>query len=406
MNKQKLMVLVAFACLLGVAVIIGCTTVGEGFLVPAEVGLELFAPKFLVAFSESPTPEVLSVFKVDATTGGLTAAASSPVNTHIGCCAVFIDIDPQSRFVYVPNTDGTVDANDNTVSVYSLDQSTGALTEVAGSPFGSGGTDPIAARVHPSGSFLYVNNRTSPNIAVFSVNTSTGALTAVGAPVIVSGQLVQLIMDPLGRFLYATACGTNCDTSGGAQPDQVFAFSINQATGALTAAGTAATGKYPRTGAVDAVGNFLFVTAGDNDFEAPANALNAFSINSSTGALTAVSGSPFTTADGAYGAAIPPNSGFLVTGARDANTLQVWKIGSNGALTQVSGSPFTPSPALNYEHGVFSEPSGKFGYVLDGNNDQIRIGSVNPSTGALTETAGSPVTTGGLNFPVSIAVGH
>jgi 6-phosphogluconolactonase len=41
-------------------------------------------------------------------------------------------IDPSGTFAYVANQ------NSNTVSVYALDSTTGALTQVSGSPFAAG----------------------------------------------------------------------------------------------------------------------------------------------------------------------------------------------------------------------------------------------------------------------------
>jgi 6-phosphogluconolactonase (cycloisomerase 2 family) len=216
--------------------------------------------------------------------------------------------------------------------------------------------------------------------------------------VTVSGQLVTLAIDPLGRFLYASACGTSCDTTSG-QPDQVFAFRIDSSTGALTAAGTAATGAFPRTAVVDALGNHLYVTCGP---DGTADVISAFDINTSTGGLTAITG-PFTTGNLPFGAAIPPGDSVLVTGDRTDNTIRAWRIGGNGGLTLATGSPVTPTPTMDYEHGVFSDPSGKFIYVLDADNDQIRIFTVS-SAGALAETTGSQVPT--VGFPTSLAVGH
>ena len=45
------------------------------------------------------------------------------------------------------------------------------------------GTQPMSASVDPSGAFLYVANYGSASVSVYSLNPSTGALTAVGAPV-------------------------------------------------------------------------------------------------------------------------------------------------------------------------------------------------------------------------------
>ena len=52
-------------------------------------------------------------------------------------------------FAYVPNH------GSNTVSAYTIDATTGALTSVAGSPFATG-TGPFAVAVSPNGQFVDV----------------------------------------------------------------------------------------------------------------------------------------------------------------------------------------------------------------------------------------------------------
>lgn len=56
---------------------------------------------------------------------------------------------PPGTFLYVTN------AGANTVSAYTVDSASGALSPVSGSPFPTG-TQPMAAAVDPSGKFLFV----------------------------------------------------------------------------------------------------------------------------------------------------------------------------------------------------------------------------------------------------------
>ena len=56
-----------------------------------------------------------------------------------------------SKFAYVPNLD------DDTISAYSIDSSTGALSAIAGSPF-QAGSEPFQAATDASGKFLFVIN--------------------------------------------------------------------------------------------------------------------------------------------------------------------------------------------------------------------------------------------------------
>jgi 6-phosphogluconolactonase (cycloisomerase 2 family) len=124
-----------------------------------------------------------------------------------------------------------------TVHVYNVNSSSGALTEVPGSPF-TAGLSPDEIAVDPSGKFFYVINQQSDDIAAFSVDASSGTLTPLpGSPFPVGTQPagqqpIALAIDPTGRFLYVAATtdiGTEVSYN-------FYEFTIDSATGVLTAA--------------------------------------------------------------------------------------------------------------------------------------------------------------------------
>jgi 6-phosphogluconolactonase (cycloisomerase 2 family) len=111
----------------------------------------------------------LDVFSVAA--GGALSRASS---AQSGSAAQFAATDPQNRFVFVVNP-----SQNATVSAFKLG-SDGALTAAPGSPYSTiqGGGEP---RVDPSGKFLYIVG--SFGIGVFGIDQSTGALSPIsGSP--------------------------------------------------------------------------------------------------------------------------------------------------------------------------------------------------------------------------------
>jgi 6-phosphogluconolactonase len=90
--------------------------------------------------------------------------------------------------------------------------------------------------------------------------------------------------------------------------------------------------------AMDSVHKFLFVSNQN------ANNLSAFSINTSTGILTPIPGSPFATGAVPHGVAVDPRGKFVVVGNQNDNSVSVFSINSsNGALTPIPGSPFNRS---------------------------------------------------------------
>src|SRR5512135_827128 len=144
MKKQRMTVLFAFSCLLVFATAIGCGTAGENFLIPIGGGAQ-----FAFVVNSEPDTTVsgltISAYALDSSSGKLTAVPGSPFNDAAvsGRGNLFMDVDPDGRFLYVPNRDG------NTVSVFSIG-SNGALTPV-GTPTGTNGSDAFAVKVHPTG---------------------------------------------------------------------------------------------------------------------------------------------------------------------------------------------------------------------------------------------------------------
>jgi 6-phosphogluconolactonase len=79
-------------------------------------------------------------------------------------------------FGYVPNV------ADSTVSAYTINQTTGALTQVSGSPF-TAGSEAYGVSVEPSDKFVYVVASGRNAVFGYTINAKTGALTPVsGSP--------------------------------------------------------------------------------------------------------------------------------------------------------------------------------------------------------------------------------
>src|SRR6266498_2883806 len=111
-----------------------------------------------------------------------------------------------SQFIYVLNAG-------NDVSGYSLDEKTGALTAVAGSPFAAG-LAPAGVAVDPSGRFVYVANRGSNTVSAYTVDANNGALKAVDGALSAAGEAPSSVtIHPAGKFVYVTNSGSG-DVSG------------------------------------------------------------------------------------------------------------------------------------------------------------------------------------------------
>lgn len=333
---------------------------------------------------------------VSAYTIDATSGALTPVAGSpfgAGIAPFGVAVDRSGKFLYVTN------AASNNVSAFTINATSGALTPVAGSPFATG-TFPSGVAVDPSGRFLYVVNILSNNVSAYTINATTGALTPVaGSPFATGGGLNAgpnaLAIDPSGKFAYVA-------NNGG---DGVSAYTINTTSGALTpVAGSPFAGFAGPAGVtVDPSGRFVYVA---NAANITSGSVSALTIDGSSGALTPVAGSPFATGGGgSRGVAVEPAGKFVYVSNERSSTVSAFTINStSGALMPVAGSPFAstlPSPFGADQVAV--DPSGKFAYVTNSSSNNVSAYTINPSTGALTLVPGSPFVAGSFPFGVAVA---
>jgi 6-phosphogluconolactonase (cycloisomerase 2 family) len=124
----------------------------------------------------------VSIYAADALTGALTPVSTTPA----GQGPTYIAVDPTGRFAYVANTGGDV-------SAYAVDADTGQLTEVT--PRATAGQLPSSLAIDPTGRFVYVTNLVSNTVSTYTLNTTTGALTPnASAPTVATGRSPQGIV--------------------------------------------------------------------------------------------------------------------------------------------------------------------------------------------------------------------
>jgi 6-phosphogluconolactonase len=264
----------------------------------------------------------VSAYTTDAGTGALATVPGSPFAAASGPESV--TVDPSGKFVYVANY------GDNNVSAYTIEPSTGALTEISGSPF-SAGSQPLCVRVDPSGHFVYVTNFSSNNVSAFAVSLSTGALTPVsGSPFPAGSAPLSVVVDPSGRFVYVANDG------GG-----VSAYTVDVVTGGLTSVPGSPfpAGTEPRAVTVDPSGRFVYVA---DVYPLDPGNVYGYVIDTNTGALTSIPGSPFVSTGGTFfSVAVDPLGKFVYAGIRYTAGVAGYAIDkTTGNLTPMPGSPF------------------------------------------------------------------
>jgi 6-phosphogluconolactonase len=303
------------------------------------IPLSTAKPKFAYTANQGAS---LSGYSVDPSTGALTPLNGFPVPVGLGPDA--ITHDPQNRFLIVGDNSAFM------LHVYAIDPSTGALSEISPSPYNTM-IQPGAMVVDPSGTHLYLY-RTGANVAfpgvsgnqMFAYNlSSTGVLSAVkGMPLPIGS--------PAAQFLPATGIAINASGKFLYLQDlfNLSTFSIDAASGALSLLQTVPLpGQFGEGIALDPGGTYLY--AADRD------SLESYGIDPASGLLSLNKSTP-QAQRGAYTLVLAPNGNFAYT------------IENNNDLVSyaVTGGVFVPVGAIYpgvYGLQIAVDPSGSFVYV-------------------------------------------
>jgi 6-phosphogluconolactonase (cycloisomerase 2 family) len=115
------------------------------------------------------------------------------------------------------------------IAAFAVNRSTGALSNVAGSPFATT-NQPFSLAIGAGGRFMYsIGGSSSNEIEAFTIDGSNGSLTALaGSPFAMPSQLGSLTVDGSGKFLYATVWASTLSESA------ILGFAIDPSTGSLT----------------------------------------------------------------------------------------------------------------------------------------------------------------------------
>jgi 6-phosphogluconolactonase (cycloisomerase 2 family) len=332
---------------------------------------------YLYVYVANGVDGTVSAFSVNEDTGSLTEVSGSPYTSTAGINRVAAD--PEGRFLYV--TGSSISA----IEVWAIDGGDGTLSEVSGSPF-TAEFGPQAIEVHPNGHMLFIcKDGPTDQVKGYAVDTDTGELTAApGSPASTGSDAFEMAISPDGEYLYTANNGSG----------DLSAFAIVSDTAVLATLPSdpiiPTFGTQPHDLVFDAAGRFLYVA--DDSF----SAVHALSLNTTTGELANLNPSSFATPTANFGVVADPSGQFLY--AMDGvDKLNKFKIGSDGSL----GSRATYNVGTS-DTAMEIDPDGKFLYIMDTGSDVIWVFSVDPDTGALSELTGDdfPVAAGTSPFDV------
>lgn len=277
-----------------------------------------------------------------SSSGTLTALNNFPISlSAIGG----IPADGFTQNSVITNPAGTLlfisSAIDEQIAVYQIG-SDGSLTVVSGSPFAIPGFQPQNLAMDGLGRFLYASQNSSTHAGTaavaFSVGTgaNAGVLTEVGT---YAAPIFAMRGDPSGNFVIGIS--GNTVSEGYTDDDNLYVYSIDQTTGALTVPGTKYTTNYaPFNIAMQPTAtNGEFVYSFSLNASGAPNPVEAYQLDPTTGTLSAVQGSPFTTLQGGLWGQFDQSGSYLFYyfGVSPAN-LGVFNVATTGGLS----GPVTP----------------------------------------------------------------
>jgi 6-phosphogluconolactonase (cycloisomerase 2 family) len=355
----------------------------------------------VVVQTQPTTPgQYCTVANPTGTVGGTNVTSVAVTCRNEGRFAFFLDSTAQTVTPY------SIDTSNGPTA--------GVLTVAQAGPFAAiptAGSNPVAIAIavkNPSGTYLYTADNGSGDVAQFSAAVN-GAVTFVGVtPTGITGSTpTGIAIDPSGDFLLVTDSESG---TGGTTNGAIAVFSISQVDGTLTLVANSPfltapvldTGAHPTSVAVDPSDKYVYAT---NLYNQPLG-LAGFTIDTVTSDPTAGNLTPFATnpqvptaiPGGPSSVTIDPLDRFVYVANSFGNTVSGWTINStSGALTAIPGSPFGGTTFSNTATvaALAIDPSGQFLYGTDSTNNDVVAFAINPTTGALTAlSTGSTLATG------------
>lgn len=304
---------------------------------PRPVAMVLNPAKTFL-FEASLTANTVSGFTLDHATGILTpigtAVPPTPVCASVSICSnpLSVGINSAGTFLFVLNQGAVAPATPApaSISVFSIDTTRGLLTPVAGSPFTFASLvapNPQMLVVSPTASVLYVSNGPSGTVSAFSI-AGSGALTEIaGSPFTAGTNMAGLAIDPKGTFLYAADFGGS----------RIASFSVQSGGGLAPVAGSPfTTGLGPFALGLDSKGAFLFSA------EQGAAGVSSFTISSGVLTRVTGSPFPLISSGTPQPSfvAVDVTNTFLYVANTGTRNITGFVIKADGTLTPLPQSPF------------------------------------------------------------------
>ena len=334
----------------------------------------------------------------------LAAASTAGLSLLILSCGASNTVD----YLYV--TSNLV--NPGQVNVYQVDSESGALRQIADSPYPSGGRNPVSEAAAPNGKYLYVANHDDNTIVQFAIGTDGKLypLTTTNTP---GTEPVALTINPAGTALYVldyyapAAPGHPSYTDLNPGPGALIVYPVNSDGSLGTPLSVGAANYFPvqcfpTNLAITPNGNFIYVTNTNAvvvttsppvtgtvpilPASCPSSGtVSAFSVSAS--AVNPVAGTPFITGAGSQptGVIADPGNGSVYVTDSHLNQVYTFTIQTSGALA-LAGNAATGNMPMGGTV-VTNASSAKFLYVTNYKDGSLSIYSLSSGLPSLVTTS-------------------
>ena len=309
----------------------------------------------------------------------------------------------------------------NQITGFKIDDFTGNLTQMVGSPFSSNGANPVSIVVKPGGRYVYVINQgtggsrptasssgkeTSGGVSVYSVG-GDGVLTFQQSYQTQGNIPMWATFDGTGSFLYVLDeySPDSQFFTAPSDPGSITAFSVDASTGRLTLVtnNQILVGGIPTTffnvgnapTMLKTAGGCLYTLDTGDNAVFPYAFGTAGQLTLTTPGTIPISATNLTSING--------NGSNVYITAGTANLILPFTVGSNCNLTTLAGGSTANLPGTSTPVYSLLDNSGKYLYVLNQSTTSTTIQTpfssisafvLNPSTSQLTGIASSPYKVG------------
>ncbi|HLH06290.1 MAG TPA: beta-propeller fold lactonase family protein [Terriglobales bacterium] len=242
------------------------------------------------------TPSLFHTLLLDSASGAVTQQGETTQASEQPTAVMQPAVEPNGKYVYAAN------AENNHIYGFSINGGVGTLTFVPGVPFTVGSTTSgcppkspyCAAPMAFANGYLYMVDTAFPELVAFKIDQGTGSLTGVAGSPFTTGNTTydSIATTPNGKFLYAASSLSSV----------LAGWSLDPSTGIATPI-PGSPWTLPGSSQWSAV---VVDTTGQYVYASNTSSLTGWKIDPGTGALTALSGSPFSTNANATRIAIVP----------------------------------------------------------------------------------------------------